>query len=112
MMTEVARHVVCRVTELPPGTQRSVAAGGRQVALFKVEGALFALRDSCPHQGAPLSCGTIVGSVGASGPGCYEYDASKPMVRCPWHGWEFELATGRSWFDPQRERVKAYELTV
>jgi 3-phenylpropionate/trans-cinnamate dioxygenase ferredoxin subunit len=34
------------------------------------------------------------------------------MVRCPWHGWEFDLRTGRSWFDPERTRVRSYPVTV
>ena len=34
------------------------------------------------------------------------------MVRCPWHGWEYDLATGQSWFDPRESRVRAYDVTV
>jgi 3-phenylpropionate/trans-cinnamate dioxygenase ferredoxin subunit len=109
---DVQSHVVCSVGELPPGTQRGVIVGGRPIAIFNVDGLLFAIRDRCPHQGAALLRGTVVGAVRASAPGCYEYDASRPMVRCPWHGWEFELSSGQSWFDPRRERVKAYEVTV
>src|SRR4051812_12991986 len=87
----VARYVVGPVADLPPGTQRAVTVGDRQIAIYNVGGALFALRDRCPHQGAELSRGTVLGAVGAVRPGCYEYDASRLVVRCPWHGWEFEL---------------------
>lgn len=34
------------------------------------------------------------------------------MIKCPWHGWEFELATGRSWADPERVRVRPYAVEV
>jgi 3-phenylpropionate/trans-cinnamate dioxygenase ferredoxin subunit len=34
------------------------------------------------------------------------------MVRCPWHGWEFDVRTGQSWFDPVQVRVRRYDVTV
>ena len=34
------------------------------------------------------------------------------MLRCPWHGWEFDIRTGQSWFDPARVRVRSYDVTV
>ena len=34
------------------------------------------------------------------------------MVRCPWHGWEFDLANGRSYCDPNRMRVKTFDVEV
>ena len=34
------------------------------------------------------------------------------LIRCPWHGWEFDLRTGQSWFDPERTRVRSYRVTV
>jgi 3-phenylpropionate/trans-cinnamate dioxygenase ferredoxin subunit len=50
--------------------------------------------------------------VSAEAPGCYEYDAERVLVRCPWHGWEFDLATGQSWCDPLRQRVRRYPVSV
>ena len=64
--------------------------GGRGVALFNVDGEYFALRDVCPHQGARLSDGTVLGWVAPSAPGCYAYEPGRKLVRCPWHGWEYE----------------------
>jgi 3-phenylpropionate/trans-cinnamate dioxygenase ferredoxin subunit len=34
------------------------------------------------------------------------------MVRCPWHGWEFDLATGRSYCDPARMKVRTFGVKV
>jgi nitrite reductase/ring-hydroxylating ferredoxin subunit len=106
------RVIVGPVEMIPPGTQRRVAVGGRAIAIFNVAGTLRAVRDVCPHQGAELSAGKVVGSVSASQPGDYEYDATRALVRCPWHGWEFDLATGQSWCDPLRQRVRPYEVSV
>jgi 3-phenylpropionate/trans-cinnamate dioxygenase ferredoxin subunit len=50
--------------------------------------------------------------LSATVPGCYQYDRGRTLVRCPWHGWEFDLATGQSWFDPKRERVRSYPVSI
>jgi nitrite reductase/ring-hydroxylating ferredoxin subunit len=97
---------------MPPGSQRRVTAGGRSIALFNTGGEFFALRDVCPHQGAPLSAGTVVGQMRADGPGEYRFDSKCGQVRCPWHGWEYDLATGQSWYDPENDRVKSYPVSV
>jgi 3-phenylpropionate/trans-cinnamate dioxygenase ferredoxin subunit len=86
--------------------------GRRAVAVFNAGGRLFALRDVCPHQGAPLSSGTVLGELTARGPGEYEYDPECRFVRCPWHGWEYSLETGQSSYDPEHDRVRAYAVTV
>jgi len=43
-----------------------------------------------------------------------EYVLKRPgeIIRCPWHGWEFDIKTGRSIFNPHRVRVKSYEVRV
>jgi 3-phenylpropionate/trans-cinnamate dioxygenase ferredoxin subunit len=103
---------VCPVDSLPPGSQRSVLVGDRRIAVFNIRGNLYALLDRCPHQGALLSGGTVVGALSASGPGCYTYDGGRDFVKCPWHGWEFDLATGQSWCNPVKERVRPYPVSV
>jgi len=108
----VAKYVIAPVAALPPGTQRRVTVAGRNVAIWNIRGRFYALRDVCPHHGGPLSAGQVVGRISASRPGCYVHDVAQPMVRCPWHGWEYDLATGQSWFDPRESRVRAYDVTV
>jgi 3-phenylpropionate/trans-cinnamate dioxygenase ferredoxin subunit len=108
----VAKYVVAPVDALPPGAQQRVELDGRAVAIFNVDGELRALRDVCPHQGAALSAGVVVRSVTAEQPGCYEIDSERVLVRCPWHGWEFDLATGQSWCDPARQRTRPYPVSV
>jgi nitrite reductase/ring-hydroxylating ferredoxin subunit len=108
----VAKYVVASVDSFPPGSQRRVDIDGRGVAVFNVDGEFRALRDVCPHQGAELSAGAVVRSVTAELPGCYEVDSNRILVRCPWHGWEFDLATGQSWCDPARQRTRAYPVSV
>jgi 3-phenylpropionate/trans-cinnamate dioxygenase ferredoxin subunit len=106
------KHVVARIEEFPPGTRRRLEVRGRGVVVFNVDGRFYALRDICPHRGALLSEGAVVGSLRASEPGCYAYDGGRLMVKCPWHGWEFDLDSGQSWCDPERERVRPYRVSV
>jgi nitrite reductase/ring-hydroxylating ferredoxin subunit len=108
----VASFVVGAVSEMPPGSRRQVRAGGRDIAVFNVGGTFYALKDTCPHRGARLSAGSVVGGLTAPCAGAYEYDGSRQFVKCPWHGWEFDLATGRSYCEPERERVRAYPVSV
>ncbi len=106
------RHVVAPVAELPPGSRRLVTIRGREVVVFNVGGEYFALVDRCPHQGGSLSRGKLTGLVEASAPGEVRYSRRGEIIRCPWHGWEFDLRTGRSWCDPARLRVKNYPATA
>ena len=112
MAAQQRRFVVGVVSEMPPGTRRRVLVNGRAIAIFNDRGRFYALRDICPHRGAQLSDGTVVGSVTSTAAGCYETDPDRRLVKCPWHGWEFDLATGQSWCDPEHERVRAYDVTV
>ena len=106
------RHPVAPVGEFPPGTRRRVEIGGRPIVLFNVDGAFYALLDRCPHQGGPLSRGDQIGLVESSTPGTYSYCRRGQIIRCPWHHWEFDMATGKSHIDPEKTRVRAYAAGV
>lgn len=74
------RHAVADVSEIPEGQGRSFEVAGKQIALFKAAGGYLAIDNQCPHRGGPLSDGPLMGTV----------------VTCPWHGWQFDCATGKS----------------
>ena len=61
---------------------------------------------------APLCKGTVTGTTLPSKPGEYIWAREGEIVRCPWHGWEFDITSGRSIFNPHRMRVKTYKVTV
>jgi nitrite reductase/ring-hydroxylating ferredoxin subunit len=100
------------VKEIPPGSRKIVEIAGRSIGVFNVGGEFFALRNRCPHQGGPLCEGRLSGSVISSKVGQYEYARDGEILRCPWHGWEFDIRTGHSWFDPAGTRVRTYPVTV
>ena len=106
------RYVVATVEEIPPGGRKIVRVAGRSIGIFNVGGEYVALRNRCPHQGGPLCLGPLSGVVVGTRPGEYRYSRPGEVLRCPWHGWEFDVRTGRSWFDPARTRVRRFEVAV
>jgi len=72
-----------KMEEIPLGTSQLVTVEGKEVALFNVEGQLYAVGNRCPHRSGPLVRGHV------------EKVEDALAVRCPIHGWLFELATGR-----------------
>jgi 3-phenylpropionate/trans-cinnamate dioxygenase ferredoxin subunit len=108
----LARHVVARVKDFPVGTRRIVEVDGVSIGVFNVHGSFYALRSSCPHQGAPLCLGRVVGTNVASRPFELSYAREGEIIKCPWHGWEFDIITGRSVFNPHKVRVPTYDVTV
>ena len=106
------RHVVAQVRDIPPGERLIVEIAGRSIGVFNVDGRFFAVKNSCPHQGGPLCLGRTVGLATAERPGQIAYTREGEILRCPWHGWEFDITTGKSICNPHRMRVKSYEVTV
>lgn len=108
----MARHVVARAAEIAPGSRKLVTVDGRRVLVFNLKGEFFALSDTCPHKGGSLSNGICTGLVESGEPGEYRYSRQGEIVRCPWHQWEFDIRTGRSWCDPRRLRLMQYDVAV
>jgi nitrite reductase/ring-hydroxylating ferredoxin subunit len=85
-------HVVARI-------------GGREIGVVAVNGELRGVRNRCPHHGGPLCLGTVRERVEGD-PGQYEL-AGRAVLRCPWHGWEFDAESGRC-LDDDSMRVAVY----
>lgn len=105
-------HVVATVDEIPPGERKIVDVEGRSIGVFNLGDEFVALRNRCPHQGGPLCLGDRFGFLAARVPGEYRYERPGEFIRCPWHGWEFDLRTGQSWFDPGKRRVRTYSVRL
>ena len=104
--------VVCRLEDFPEGDRKIVKAGPRSIGVFNVEGEFFAIRNRCPHQGGPLCEGRVWGALEADRPGELRYSRGGEILACIWHGWEFDIRTGQSWCDPQKLRVRRYDVDV
>ncbi|TVY08835.1 Rieske (2Fe-2S) protein [Paenibacillus cremeus] len=108
----MGRHVVGTVTEMPAGSRKIVMLEGRSIGVFHVNQQFYALKNTCPHQNAPLCLGRVTGMTLPSEPGQYLYGREGEIVRCPWHGWEFDITNGKSIYDPHKCNVKTYEVVI
>lgn len=106
------RHVVATVDDIPLGDRKRVTVEGRAIVIFNVKGEFLGLLDRCPHQGGSLCGGVLAGFVESDTPGEYLYSRAGEFIRCPWHGWHFDLRTGQSWGDPDRVFTKRYAVDV
>ena len=106
----MSRHVVARTSEIPPGGRKRFTIKGRPIAVFNLDNQFFGMLDRCPHQGGSLCAGITTGLLLSSQPGQYSYIRKGEFIRCPWHGWEFDIRTGQSYCDPERVRSKAYAV--
>jgi nitrite reductase/ring-hydroxylating ferredoxin subunit len=107
-----SRFIVGTIDDIPPGSRKVIVVNGREIGVFNVNGEYFAVLNRCPHQGGPLCSGRQTGFLVAPTPGDYQLSRAGEVIRCPWHGWEFDLRTGQSWCEPSRVRVRRYDVSV
>lgn len=108
----MAKHVVATVAEIAPGRRKLVEVKGRAIVVFNLAGEFFALANRCPHQGGDLSQGILTCLVESTEPGEYRTSRHGEILRCPWHQWEYDIRTGKSWVDPRSVRVRHFPVTV
>ncbi len=88
---------VASVDSLEPRGRRLVKIAGRQIALFRHDGRVFACNNRCPHEGYPLIEGSVADAEAAGGDGC--------VLTCNWHNWKFDLASGETLVGGDRLRL-------
>jgi 3-phenylpropionate/trans-cinnamate dioxygenase ferredoxin subunit len=74
------RHVVAKLGEIAPGACKLIAAAGRDLGIYNLEGAYYAVLSKCPHEGASLCKGKIVRRVESDEPGSYRVVAGSEMA--------------------------------
>jgi len=92
-MAEFVR--VSALSDIPPGAGKCVEVNGKPIALFNIDGMVFAIDNECLHRQGPLAEGELEGHV----------------VTCPWHGWQYDVRTGENVFD-RALRLETYEVVV
>src|SRR5262245_1848370 len=85
---------VAKISDLPAGAGKLIEVGGKQIALFYVDGKLYAIDNNCTHLGGPLCEGEVQNLV----------------VECPWHGAHFSIETGKVLRPPARADVSTYPV--
>jgi|SRR6516225_7438429 nitrite reductase/ring-hydroxylating ferredoxin subunit len=87
---------VAKSSEIAEGTCKAVDVNNQKIALYKVQGQIYATSDTCNHRGGPLSEGTLEGSV----------------ITCPWHGGKFDVCTGSPMGGPVHKNIDLFAVRV
>ena len=108
------RVVVGKVSDFQNGDRKIVDVNGKSVGVFRIDDQFYAIRNRCPHQWGPLCLGNFAPRAVSSGPGDVHMDDGPPLLACPWHGWEYDIATGQSFMGPGRGLAPAltYDVNV
>ena len=85
-----------KADDLPPGRMACVEVHGRRVLIANVDGVFYAADDTCTHEDASLSSGSLDGE----------------LVKCPLHGSRFSLRTGEPMEDPAEDPLRCYAVKV
>lgn len=100
------------LADIDPGEVRSVTVDGLKLAVIRDQnGSVHALADRCAHAGARLSHGRLLQKVVGNDVDQYRL-TDELILRCPWHGYEYDLNTGRCLADPDNIGVRTYTVTV
>lgn len=86
---------VLKTNEVPKGMIRELQIDGKVIALANVDGKFYAIDNVCLHRGGPLAEGEMAGT----------------SVTCPWHGWQYDVTTGKSLMN-SAVGVKTYPIEV
>lgn len=105
------RIVVCAAEDLPVGACRIIRRGSLSIGVLNVGGDVVAFHNRCPHQGAPIACGVLTTSAVDVDVIGYGYGNAVDVLRCPWHGWEFDVRTGTALADG-RYRLRMYAVQL
>ncbi len=102
---------VAKVGEIAPGERKLVSVAGRSIGLFNVNGTIVAVLNVCPHEAGPICRGRVGGTTLPSPPGEYRWGRDGEILACPWHGWEFDLRTGRA-LAHDRKHLRLYPVSI
>jgi len=106
-----SRFAVATEEELRQSGRVIVTVNGMEIGVFAVGDRYFAWRNMCPHGGAPVCEGPVCGTKLPSLVYEYKYGRDQEILRCPWHGWEFDLLTGRH-LVANSVKLRGYEVEV
>ncbi|MFB5660334.1 Rieske (2Fe-2S) protein [Alteribacillus sp. HJP-4] len=117
----MVEQAVCKISDVEPGEMISTSFGSQEIVVCRTpDGRFYAFLNKCLHQGAPLDKGIMCGtSMEQSAPGKYHYGRKGEILRCPWHGREFDITNeGRMLANPTKKlpsfkvRVEEEEVIV
>jgi nitrite reductase (NADH) small subunit len=107
------KYLVGNIADVPRGGKRSYKIKNIPIVVVHSEkDQFYAIYERCPHQGVSLCAGTLGGETVAAEPGApFEYAREGEILRCPWHGFSFDVTTGVC-VNASEFRVRTYPLSI
>ncbi len=107
------KQFACTISDVSQTQPFKAFVNNRDYGIYQIKDEYFALRDKCPHRGGSICSGPVTGTalpvdINVEGPK-FVYAHENELIRCSWHGWEFEIRTGQCLAD---ERLKARKVEV
>lgn len=108
------RKVVCKQEEIEPGDMMEAKLGPIPIIVCRTpDGEFYALANRCLHQGAPLSEGVLCGAAAPTdSPGEYNYIKEGEVLRCPWHGIEYDIKSGGRMLADPHSKLKSFNVDI
>ena len=101
---------VAALNDFAAGERRIITATGISIGVFNTGTQIVAVLNICPHALAPVCLGKLSGTTLPSAPGEFIWGHENQILRCPWHGWEFDLRSGQCLTDLRR--LKRFPVRV
>ena len=99
--------------DFPIGKFVIMQIAGHSIGVVQLpSGELKAVRNWCPHKGAPICRGIVGGTWPPVEPGALAYDRAGEVLVCPWHGYEYDLNTGKEMFQQVPTRLRMFPVTI
>jgi nitrite reductase/ring-hydroxylating ferredoxin subunit len=109
----MTRHLVCRADQVVGNAVLPVMLGRGKILLTRLpSGEIKAIASRCPHQGADLQHGCLTGHVHSDEPNVLLIDRPGQILRCPWHGFEFDVCSGESVADHGKLRLRGFDVEI
>jgi nitrite reductase (NADH) small subunit len=105
------KTLVCQASDIHCGSAHIVKLRNLSIGLFRIGESVHAMLNLCPHRGAPLCEGIQCGTTATVDNAEFVYHRENEIVRCAWHGWEFDIRTGASLVDP-KVKARTFPVTV
>lgn len=113
MVKEKKQVSVGKAADFPVGKFTIVQVDGREIGITQLKNGEFrAVRNHCPHKGAPVCKGFISGTMLPGSVGELVYGRDGEILVCPWHGYEFDLNTGEQVYQDDKGKLLMYPAAL
>ncbi|WFU05103.1 Rieske (2Fe-2S) protein (plasmid) [Rhizobium sp. CB3171] len=105
------RAFACRIEDVGPSSPKIVKVGQLSIGIFEIEDGYAAMLNVCPHRAGQLCEGPVCGTAKSTDRMEFVYDRAGQIIRCAWHGWEFDIKSGTCLVD-EKLRARAFPVHV